>query len=448
MSEDRDHSEELQRYLSGEMTQAEAHAFEKLAMVDPFLYEAIEGAEQLDATTFASDVEGLKVQLEPRKTKPIFTVWRVAAAITLLIVGGFSVSYLLEDVRTPELAQEVKTDSSEISQAERADSNEDIQIQADELQAEERSDQMSSAGQPPKPKTKIPRPVAVLKEETNEQSIVPEITSDKNTDQMWADQVAGLSIEEPEEESGDAMGYAEATEPDVDPTADTAKSRRVKKSSINHSRSFLRTRSEDLVEKAKGETNQITGTVTDESGEGLPGVNVVVKGTTTGVTTDLDGAFEIEASDEDELSFSSVGMASQELVVGSRSELDVQMQFDSQALQEVVVTGYGVFDNEQEGYDSPRPVSGWKEFDEYIEESLFYPEEAIGRGIEGRVVLQLTISRVGQIKEIEIKKSLGSGCDEEAIRLIEEGPNWRAASRDGISVESKLRVRVKFEMKD
>jgi len=448
MSEDRDHSEELQRYLSGEMTQAEAHAFEKLAMVDPFLYEAIEGAEQLEATTFASDVKGLKVQLEPRKTKPIFTVWRVAAAIALLIVGGFSVSYLLEDVQTPELAQEVKMDSSEISQTERVDSNEDIQVQAEELQAEERSEEMLTANQSPQPKTKTTRPVAVLKEETEEKGTVPEITSTKSMDQMLADHVAGISITEMEEESDDANGYAAPTEPDVEPTADAVESRKAKKSAVNHSRSFLRTRSEDLVEKVRKETHQIKGTVIDQSGDGLPGVNVVVVGTTNGVTTDLDGAFEIEASDEDELSFSSVGMASQELVVGSRSELDVRMQLDSQSLQEVVVTGYGVFDNEEEGYDSPRPVSGWEEFDEYIEENLFYPEEAIGKGIEGRVVLQLTISRVGQIKGIEVKKSLGSGCDEEAIRLIEEGPTWRAASRDGISVESKLRVRVKFEMKD
>jgi len=66
--------------------------------------------------------------------------------------------------------------------------------------------------------------------------------------------------------------------------------------------------------------------------------------------------------------------------------------------------------------------------------------------VEGRVVLQLTISRIGKITEIEVKRSLGEGCDEEAIRLVTEGPKWKAASRDGLNVETKLRVKVQFEL--
>ena len=66
--------------------------------------------------------------------------------------------------------------------------------------------------------------------------------------------------------------------------------------------------------------------------------------------------------------------------------------------------------------------------------------------MEGRVVLQLTISPIGNITDIEVKKSLGSGCDEEAIRLIEEGPKWEPASLDGVNVQSKIKIRIKFEL--
>ena len=84
----------------------------------------------------------------------------------------------------------------------------------------------------------------------------------------------------------------------------------------------------------------VSGKVTDDSGEGLPGVNVVIKGTTTGVTTDLDGNYQISVPDDNTvLVFSSVGMATQEVAVGARSTIDLGMSVDTQELQEVVVTG-------------------------------------------------------------------------------------------------------------
>jgi TonB-dependent starch-binding outer membrane protein SusC len=89
----------------------------------------------------------------------------------------------------------------------------------------------------------------------------------------------------------------------------------------------------------------VSGRVTDDKGEGLPGVNVIIKGTTTGVTTDMDGRFSISVPGDDAvLVFSSVGMATQEVAVGSRSVIDVKMAMDTRTLQEVVVVGYGEID--------------------------------------------------------------------------------------------------------
>ena len=86
----------------------------------------------------------------------------------------------------------------------------------------------------------------------------------------------------------------------------------------------------------------VSGKVTDESGEGLPGVNVVIKGTTTGVTTDLDGNYQISVPDDNAvLVFSSVGMAIEEVNVGARSIIDLGMVLDTKQLQEIVVTGQG-----------------------------------------------------------------------------------------------------------
>lgn len=83
----------------------------------------------------------------------------------------------------------------------------------------------------------------------------------------------------------------------------------------------------------------VSGKVTDDTGEALPGVNVVIKGTTTGVTTDLDGNYRLSVDDGATLIFSYVGFETQEIQVGARTTIDVTLGGATE-LQEVVVTGY------------------------------------------------------------------------------------------------------------
>ena len=87
----------------------------------------------------------------------------------------------------------------------------------------------------------------------------------------------------------------------------------------------------------------ITGKVTSASdGSGLPGASVLLKGTTTGVPTDTDGSFNINVpSSTSVLVISMIGMTSQEITVGSNSVINVALQEDARALNEVVVVGYG-----------------------------------------------------------------------------------------------------------
>ena len=84
----------------------------------------------------------------------------------------------------------------------------------------------------------------------------------------------------------------------------------------------------------------VSGTITDDNGEPLPGVNVVIKGTTTGATTDLDGNFRLSVGDNATLVFSYVGFETQEIEVGARTVLDLSMSGITE-LQEVVVTALG-----------------------------------------------------------------------------------------------------------
>lgn len=85
----------------------------------------------------------------------------------------------------------------------------------------------------------------------------------------------------------------------------------------------------------------IKGKVTDLSGQILPGVGVVVKGTSTGATTNLDGEYSIQAMNESVLVFSFLGMRTTEVRVEKRQVIDVVMEDDKERLEEVVVVGYG-----------------------------------------------------------------------------------------------------------
>jgi hypothetical protein len=87
----------------------------------------------------------------------------------------------------------------------------------------------------------------------------------------------------------------------------------------------------------------ITGTVTAEAdGQALPGVNVIVQGTTTGASTDFDGNYSINVSgDNAVLSFSYIGYKSQNVTVGNKSVVNVALAEDLASLDEVVVVGYG-----------------------------------------------------------------------------------------------------------
>ncbi len=85
----------------------------------------------------------------------------------------------------------------------------------------------------------------------------------------------------------------------------------------------------------------ISGTVTDESGEALIGATILVKGTTTGAVTDIDGSYTLSVpSGSNTLVFSYTGYATQEIELGASNVVDIQMNPDAQLLNEVVVTGY------------------------------------------------------------------------------------------------------------
>jgi TonB-linked SusC/RagA family outer membrane protein len=120
----------------------------------------------------------------------------------------------------------------------------------------------------------------------------------------------------------------------------------------------------------------IKGTVIDSNGDPLPGVNVVIKGTTNGTVTDLDGNYTLNAGLEDVLVFSFVGFMSQELPVNGQSEINVTLADDTSDLDEFVVVGYGI----QRKSDLTGSISSIKS-----EELTRLPVSDVTQSLQGRV---------------------------------------------------------------
>lgn len=97
-----------------------------------------------------------------------------------------------------------------------------------------------------------------------------------------------------------------------------------------------------VVQLALAQGKTISGNVTDSDGLPLPGVNIVVEGTTNGTQTDFDGNYAISASQGQALLFTYIGQKPSRRVVGATSVINVQMEEDTQALEEVIVTAQGI----------------------------------------------------------------------------------------------------------
>ncbi|HSI74675.1 MAG TPA: TonB-dependent receptor [Lunatimonas sp.] len=110
---------------------------------------------------------------------------------------------------------------------------------------------------------------------------------------------------------------------------------------VNHGIDVLKRKGSGVEVIAVEDLISITGTVLDENGEPMPGVTILLEGTSTGTVTDIDGKYVIEVDEGTVLVFSFIGYENQTRIVGSSNIINVRMVEDARSLEEVVVVGYG-----------------------------------------------------------------------------------------------------------
>lgn len=140
-------------------------------------------------------------------------------------------------------------------------------------------------------------------------------------------------------------------------------------------------------DKKQNDTKKITGTIKDDKGEPVIGATVLVKGTTIGTITDIDGNYTLDVDKDAVLQISYIGYLPKEMKVGDKSILDIQLNEDTKILDEVVVVGYGI----QKKRDVTTSIASMRASD-----------------LENQPVGSFTEAMVGKLPGVQISQSSGA----------------------------------------
>jgi TonB family protein len=363
--------EEIHDYLEGTMSGPQAAEFEADLLNDPFLKDAVDGFQGHAKLYVDHHLQRLNKEFQGEKSRVMIPIWSLTAvaAIALLVAAGWFVLTHLPSSDAGTADHQVKN-------------------------LEESSTQ------------KLP-----------EQRMVTDADSTSLISAMAA---------EDEFDAEDEIGGTGET----GPVATTLR-RRKPKSKLG---------------------GIVSGTVIDSDGQPLIGANVYFPNNDAAITTDFNGNFAVELKAYDSVAIVNyVGYESGVFNIDEQPKQQFQLT-ESLALQEVVIlnskvepitsledieqqeqAGGNLADRamlaDQSGDEVPvraAPEKGFKKYERYIKRNLNYPLDARNEKIEGDVVVQFKVLPNGEYYDIRIMKSLGYGCDEEVMRLIKEGPQWKS----------------------
>jgi hypothetical protein len=430
----------LEQYHGGTLPEALHHQLERHLLDCDQCSDVLEGLAVSDATQTESDVRDInrritaKSRRNERKPLPLYlTDWKVAAALALMLLSTVVVFYYNY--------QQVSERQGIAAQQEQA-------IQEAMTQREEWAPAAPATVADAKPDTVRPgaiaavtKPRALPTPRTRTSPAVREagaIQADALEEVEVEIDVADLTESMPEKViPAQPAKLAEVTAPPP-PLHNTLlpESTPVAKALQGRVAGVQVQRSKELGH------NQVQGQVVDEDGTPLPGVSIVVKGTTQGVATDAQGNFVLTLPDDKAtLVFRYIGYQTREKIIAANSSpITMDLQVDNRALSEVVVTGYSTSTSRPAPIVAAKPASGNSAYRKYLAENLRYTPDMP----KGRVVIRATVTTSGWLENLEVVRGLCEPCDDEALRLVAQGPKWQPATQDGHKIEKTVRIVVRF----
>ena len=423
-------------YIRGLRKGKEAHRLERESMQDPFLADAMDGYSQVEGN-HEQRIEKLRMQVSAHSAKKKNTraiTWSIAACLAI----GFGISsyfLFLKKSMTDEVFIAKESVSSKLAEPAAPPTP---AIPATPTVPVTPQEEIALATAKVKtdstPASEDSTPVSeITAKQADKKDMIAKIQATSQPQQGTPPVATVPVMEEVSEET--------AALQEVVATMDTFESESDKKMKLAKVATIL------------PQKNMIKGRVTDEKGEPLIGASVTYKGTNIGTITNMNGEFSlVKKDDKKRLTAEYIGYDPVEIQVDTSRTMLIAMNENKQALNEVVVVGYGAKKNKKSttlGSDAkvkeqtekeitPQPVIGKRSYQKYLKEHLVRPTDEKCAQVKGKVVLTFLINKEGRPFYIKVKESLCESADKEAIRLIQEGPDW-------IYGNKLVEVTVKFE---
>lgn len=392
----RSRKNDIEKYLRGKLSSSEMHALEKEALNDPFLSEALEGIEHAGADNFLYDLHRLnksvhdRMRKKARNNNKTIRIWgwtsAVAATLLLLAVSGFLVVKILKDQQTREHSMKTAPGKTQVT-------------------AEKDSSSKVSGDSSRLTLTEGDKAIA----EGSRGGGIPSLKDDREQG------IASKRSDVSHEVLADATLRAKE---EGTPTAGSDDD--LKKESPL-----------EIHPLARAEVSGQDSLVQHIPGSEQSGARGRLEGKAAGVEVQRRAA-----------------QTKTKEIPLNKENLNVTLEEDITVLSEVVIdTGSAPEVNVQaSAFQVAEPEGGMIDFKNYLANAVKYPQEAIINKTEGKVTVRFTVEPDGELTDFEVVKGIGSGCENELVRAIREGPEWKPGKRGDQQVEDKIMVEFRFNL--
>ncbi|MGW8315050.1 MAG: carboxypeptidase-like regulatory domain-containing protein [Bacteroidales bacterium] len=463
MSDKQSHrsADEFLKYLKGELSEKERHSLERELERNPFAREAMEGLEQVTATEAEEDLLALHDRLRRRTTRRKRIVWygMAAAAASILIVGTLFLQLYDFNPSPPEskeYLEEAPPTAGEMPAREvpAGEVPEKSEPQKTVPPAEEQSDmaEKSDIAEEPVSSGKTGQagqnqPEAAIRMEAQEK---PEAKKSPEVQANAEGKAEAPARRDRESTAARRAPAAEAAEEPA-PVAEANELVVVEAEPVSREKGAALARSNE-----NAGSPQLTGTIRSASDHTpLPGASLEVEGENAVSISDMEGRFSVPVTRDTQsmVTASYAGMESQVFALPVGNEVELVMQPEKVKKEKRAVPSPSRLAQDAASgaprdtpfiSPSPQPTVGYVQFYRYVAENGNYPSGVVGPD-EALVILRFTVTTTGELREIVPVSSPGSPFTEEAIRLLQEGPEWIPAMNEDGPAEKQVTLRIELK---
>lgn len=396
---------DIEKYHKGLLSAKEMHELEKAALDDPFLADALEGYK--NSVNVSADMADMEKRLEQRvssgKVVGIFssrkrslTWWRVAAAVIIIGSVGFVVDILLNN-RNKSLAKLEEPKNGQPS----TNINDSINVGN-----ETKPDTFTfNANAAVATKKKFSRSLSFKKDSNNVAATMTTVDEAKKDTRQY-----------------DSLNKNKL----FNSAAPVAKSELSEDKVVSDG--FYSTKKANALSQ---KLNYFRGRVTDANNNALPFANITNTHDNVGTYSDVQGNFTLVSPDTVlNVQVHSVGFENNSAQLKNNvASNKVVLNEDNSAPDKII--SYNKRDTSRSNigslkFEEPEPADGWTNYDTYIANNLNMP---VDQPEKGQVELSFEVNTDGNPVNIKVEKSLCQKCDEEAVRLVKQGPKWKKKNK-------------------